>query len=188
MVSGKFDEGAEIIVASSGASAAEPIRERLFRQVTAKCSGLIARIALTHEADHALRRELIQDILLAIWLALPSFRGESSLRTFVARIAQRRSVNHVVKQAREPRRVELPQNIRSGALLPDEVALEKDRKRQLAECIERLPLAQREAILLCFEGFSYAEIGEVLGITANAAMLRCQRAKAALRSIIDEIG
>ena len=41
-------------------------------------------------------------------------------------------------------------------------------------------------IVLCFEGFSYTEMGQVLGISTNAAMLRCQRAKTALKSIMEK--
>ena len=39
--------------------------------------------------------------------------------------------------------------------------------------------------MLCFEGFSYSEMSEVLGISANAVMLRCQRAKATLKAMMD---
>ena len=63
-------------------------KEQLFAQVSATCTGLISRIALSYEADPALRRELIQDILLAIWIALDNFRGDASLKTFAASIAQ----------------------------------------------------------------------------------------------------
>ena len=157
----------------------------LFDAVTKECTGLISRIALSYEADPSLRRELIQDILLAIWVALPTFRGDSALRTFVASIAQKRSISHVTRRAREPRQVELPDDLKSAALPPDEIAMRNDMKKQLIESIQLLPIPQREAIVLCFEGFSYGEVGEILGISGNAAMLRCQRAKTALRSIME---
>ncbi len=161
-------------------------REELFQEVSRSCTGLVSRIALSYEADSALRRELIQDIMLAVWMALPSFRGESSLRTFVASIAQKRSITHVTRRAREPRQVELPPDLRSAALLPDEEAVRNDQRRQLVQLLQTLPIPQREAIVLCLEGFTYTEMGQVLGITSNAAMLRCQRAKATLRSIMEK--
>ena len=157
----------------------------LFDRVTSDCTGLISRIALSYEADPSLRRELIQDILLAIWVALPTFRGDSALRTFVASIAQKRSISHVTRRAREPRQVELPDDLQSAAPPPDEIAMDKDMKQQLVASIQLLPIPQREAIVLCFEGFSYGEVGEILGISTNAAMLRCQRAKTALRAIME---
>ena len=48
---------------------------------------MIKRIASSYERQAHLVEELVQDVYLAIWRALPSFRGDSSLRTFVARIA-----------------------------------------------------------------------------------------------------
>ncbi len=164
---------------------AEPTRDELFQKVAREYTGLISRIALSYEADTALRHELVQDILLAIWIALQSYRGESSLKAFVASIAQKRAITHVTRRAREPRQVELPEDLRSAAMLPDEIAVRNDMKKQVVESIQLLPIPQREAIVLCFEGFSYAEVAEVLGITTNAAMLRCSRAKTALKSILD---
>lgn len=159
-------------------------KEQLFGEVRHSCTSLISRIALYYEFDPSLRRELVQDILLAVWAALPSYRGDSSLRTFVAAIAQKRAISHVNKRAREPRQVELPADLVSATLAPDEAALRNDLKKQLVESIQELPIPQREAIVLCFEGFSYSEVGMVLGISTNAATLRCQRAKESLRSIM----
>lgn len=63
---------------------------------------LIARIARSHESNPARAEELVQDIYVAIWQALPRFRGEANVRTYIARIAQNRAVSHVVREARAP--------------------------------------------------------------------------------------
>lgn len=145
-------------------------------------AGVVDRVAHSYEHDHALRRELVQDIWLAIWVALAAFRGDAALKTFIASIAQKRSISHVARRAREPRHIQLPEDLECCALTPVETAMQNDRKQQLANSIEALPLPQRQAIALAFEGFSYAEVGDVLGISTNAAMLRCQRAKATLKN------
>lgn len=160
-------------------------KEQLFAQVSASCMGLISRIALSYEASPALRHELIQDILLAIWIALANFRGEASVKTFAASIAQKRCISHVSKRAREPRQVELSTEIASAAALPDELALRNDQQRHLVASIQQLPIPQREVIVLCLEGFSYGEMATTLGISSNAVMLRCQRAKTTLKSIME---
>jgi len=159
-------------------------KEQLFAQVSTSCMGLISRIALSYEADPPLRHELVQDILLAIWVALANFRGEASVKTFAASIAQKRCISHVSKRAREPRQVELSTDLASAAALPDELALRNDQKRQLVESIQQLPIPQREAIVLCLEGFSYGEMATILGISPNAVMTRCQRAKTTLKTIM----
>ena len=63
--------------------------------------------------------------------------------------------------------------------------LRNDEKRLLVESIQLLPIPQREAIVLCLEGFSYAEMATILGISPNAVILRCQRAKSALKTIVE---
>jgi RNA polymerase sigma factor (sigma-70 family) len=163
----------------------EPSREQLFREVSSGMNGLISRIALSYEANEPLRHELIQDILLAIWIALPSYRADASLKSFVASIAQKRSISHVTRHAREPRQVELPRDLVSAAIAPDEAAMRNDMRERLVEAIQLLPLPQREAIVLSLEGFSYGEVAQVLGISVNAATIRCQRAKSALTSIME---
>ena len=160
-------------------------KEQLFAEASASCRRAITRIAFTYESDPVLRRELVQDILLALWVALDAYRGAASLKTFATAVATKRCVSHVARRAREPRQVELPVDLVSGAALPDEIALRNDQKRRLDASIQLLPVPQREAIMLCFEGFSYGEMAAILGISANAVMLRCQRAKKSLREILE---
>jgi RNA polymerase sigma-70 factor (ECF subfamily) len=160
-------------------------KEQLFDEASACSTRVIARIALQYESDPILRRELVQEIFLALWVALDAYRGAASLKTFATAVAMKRCVTHVTRRAREPRQVELPIDLVSGGALPDEIALRNDQKRRLDACIQLLPVPQREAIMLCFEGFSYGEMAEILGISPNAVMLRCQRAKGRLRAIMD---
>lgn len=166
--------------------AANRTREQLFAELCSVHSGLISRIALSYEYDPALRSELIQDILMAVWTALPAFRGESSIKTFAASIAQKRGISHAIRRSREPRRQEIPADFPSTSPRPDETALQNDQRRRLIASIQRLPIPQREAIVLCLEGFSYSEMADILGISANAAMLRCRRAKANLKAIMEQ--
>ena len=158
-------------------------KEQLFAEVAGTCTGLITRIAMSYEADAGLRRELAQDILMAIWVALGAYRGEASLKTFCASIAQKRCISHVTRRAREPRQVELPADLVFGGPSPDEAVLQNDRKKQLIAGIQKLPIPQREVIVLCFEGFSYGEMADILGISVNAVTLRCRRAKSTLMTI-----
>ncbi|MFL6856547.1 MAG: RNA polymerase sigma factor [Allosphingosinicella sp.] len=166
--------------------APESLADILFREVSETCTRPIGRIVTSYEVDPALQRELVQDVFLAIWTALPRFRGDSSLKTFVVAIARRRCISHVARRAREPRQVQLSGDLASPAPRPDELALRSQEEQRLRGALQYLPVGQREAILLCFEGFSYAEMAAVLGITANAAMIRCQRAKRRLQALVEK--
>lgn len=169
-----------------GAASGEGPPSALFDKVVAEHTAMISRIALAYEADPALRRELVQDIMLAVWGSLPRFRGDSSLRTFVARIAYNRSITHVARSVRRPRSSPLSDDFASQDPLPDEVASRNQLKARMLEVIQTLPLAQKQAIILCLEDFSFREIGKAMGISAHAAQMRCQRAKTALKAALEE--
>jgi len=150
--------------------------------------GLIVRIARSHESDRGRAEELVQDIHVAIWQALPKFRGEANVRTFIARIAQNRAITHVTREARRPRSAPLEEIVDvlpSDAATPEDAAAETQARRRLQRAVGELPLALRLAVTLALEGFSPDEVATVLGISTSAASVRLHRAKAAL---MDKIG
>jgi len=157
-----------------------------FERIVAEFGPLISRIAMSYEADPSLREDLTQQIFLAVWQALPSFRADSSLKTFIARVAQNRSISFVTKQVRQPPTAEIPEKLEADMLNPEDEAIEASERRSLLDATRRLPLPQREVIILVLEGFDYSEIGEMLGIAPNALALRLSRAKAALKSILEQ--
>jgi len=157
-----------------------------FERIVSDYGPLISRIAMSYEADPSLREDLTQQIFLAVWQALPNFRADSSLKTFIARVAQNRSISFVTKQVRQPPTAELPEKIEADMLNPEDEAIEASERRTLLDATRRLPLPQREVIILVLEGFDYSEIAEMLGIAPNALALRLSRAKAALKSMLEQ--
>ncbi len=168
------------IAASGGDGAAPP-----FETIVADYGPLISRIASSYEADPSLREDLTQQIFLAVWQALPSWRADASLKTFIARVAQNRSISFVTKQVRQPPVAELPEKLEAEAPNPEEHAIESNEREMLMEATRKLPLPQRQVIILVLEGFTYPEISEMLEIAPNALALRLSRAKAALKSMLE---
>ena len=156
-----------------------------FERIVAEHGPLISRIAMSYEADPTLREDLTQQIFLAVWQALPSYRADASLRTFIARIAQNRAISYVAKQVRQPPIAEVPERLEADEPNPEESAIDASDRRALLEATRRLPLPQREVIILVLEGFSYAEIADMLSIAPNALALRLTRAKASLRKMLE---
>lgn len=151
--------------------------------------GLIARVARAHESDRGRAEELVQDIHLEIWRALPKFRGEANLRTYVARIAHNRAVQHVTREARGPRVVPLDpadDTLPSPAHGPEDAALQAEARRRLERAVQELPTALKLTVTLALEGFGPDEVAGVLGISSSAAAVRLHRAKAALQEKLQE--
>src|SRR5262245_26208754 len=157
-----------------------------FEAIVEEHGSMIARIAASYEADRELARDLTQDVLLAVWRALPGFRGDSSVRTFVARIAHNRAITHVASAAREPEPVELGEGTLCPLPHPEAETIAGDRARRLIEAVRRLPLAYRQVATLTLEDFTPAEIAQTLGLTANAVSIRLTRAKALLRTLLGD--
>ena len=156
-----------------------------FERIVADYGPLISRIAMSYEADPSLREDLVQQIFLAVWQALPSYRADASLKTFIARIAQNRAISFVTRQVRQPPVAEMPERIESDQPSPEEDAINASERRMLLEATRRLPMPQREVIILVLEGFSYPEISDMLDIAPNALALRLSRAKTALKKMLE---
>jgi RNA polymerase sigma-70 factor (ECF subfamily) len=147
---------------------------------------MIARICASYEADRELARELVQDVLFAIWRALPAYRGDASLKTFVARIAQFRAISHAANQAQRPGTTELQEWLLSEDPAPELQAIEADRRNRLLNAVRQLPLAYRQVVTLTLEDFAPNEIASMLGVSANVISIRLTRARTALRSLLGE--
>lgn len=158
----------------------------VFDQIVRDQGAMIRRIAASHERQSALAEELVQDIYLAVWQALPSFRGEASLRTFVARIATYRAVTHLARSRRAPLSGALDENLASPDDNPEACAAALSSQSRLAQMVGRLPLAYRHTVLLTLEGLTPDEVAQALGITANAVAIRLSRAKEILREQMGE--
>jgi RNA polymerase sigma-70 factor (ECF subfamily) len=157
-----------------------------FEQIAREHGAMIRRIASSYEARPHLAQELTQDIYLAIWRALPTFRGEAALRTFVARIATNRAVTHVSRALRVPNSVELDERLPSPDIGPESLALASDRRDSLLAAMRSLPLTLRQPAMLAAEGLSPRQIADVLGISVNAVAIRMSRARDQLRERLRE--
>ena len=161
-------------------------RHRNFADLLREHGALIARIAASYEADRELARDLTQEILLAVWRALPSFREESSQRTFVARIAHNRAISHVARAANLPAMVPISEELACPLPMPETVLLEEDQSLQVLAAVQRLPLPHRQVASLVLDDFSPAEIAQILGLSVNAVAIRSSRARALLRALLGE--
>ncbi|WP_043320144.1 RNA polymerase sigma factor [Microbulbifer sp. HZ11] len=151
-------------------------REQLFQQLIEECGGGIARLAGSYVRNQAEREDLVQEIWLAIWRALPGFRGDSSLRTFAYRIAHNRSVTQLARR-RDSEDSEVLETVADERPGP-EAQLERSRDAErLMRAVSLLPLGMRQVLTLRFEGLSYSEISEVLGISESNVAVRLNRAR-----------
>lgn len=162
--------------------------EQQFHQLLHEHGKMLRHLVCGYEANAALQDELFQDIALAIWTALPTYRGDCGPRTFLARIAQNRLARHVDKNVKrvktESLEQALPESIGHGPNLDDQMA-SNQRVNRLLSAVRQLKLEDRELVSLALEGFSYQDIADVSGLTVNNIGVRLSRAKVRLKTLLE---
>jgi RNA polymerase sigma factor (sigma-70 family) len=162
-------------------------REARFNRLLHANRPALGRLVAGYARSTSDREDLLQEIAIALWRALPSFRGECSERAFLFRIAHNRCMTYVSKRRPtislgdagiDP---EDPQGY-SEATLSQEYE-----RRRLVRAIHQLPLIYREVVVLMLEGMDYREISEVVGISETNVGARLNRARQQLRKVLEEL-
>lgn len=144
----------------------------------------LARLAGPQEAE-----DLAQEVFLKVSRALPEFRGEASLSTWLYRIATNTAIDRLrSRAASQIAQGELPggedHNTWTGEKAPtvEQQLVRKEMNACIRDFIERLPLNYRSVLVLSeLEGLRSREIAEVLGISLGTVKIRLHRARQALR-------
>lgn len=164
--------------------------ETLTRLLSAH-GGALERLAASYARTPADRQDLLQDIAVALWTALPTFRGECSEKTFVFRVAHNRALVHLTKRGPNLEDIrdhedDSPFVTATSGKNPAIVYERQERGHRLLAAARALPARQRQVVTLLLEGLSHREIAEVIGTTENNVAVRASRARAAIRVLLEE--
>jgi RNA polymerase sigma factor (sigma-70 family) len=158
--------------------------EERFRSLLAANGSALSRLAGSYTRTTSDRDDLFQEIAMAIWQALPTFRGESSERTFIFRVAHNRAITHLT-QRRPATELEEAAEVKDPRPNPERGFSEDEQQVRLLQAIHRLPIGYRQVITLALEELGYAEIADVLGITESNVGVRLNRSKQMLREMLE---
>ncbi len=174
-----MSSAAEVLEVQGG----HAMRARFEALLTEHGPGL-RRVARAYAARTDETEDLLQEIALALWRALPAFRGECSDRTFVFRVAHNRGITFVERGGRVARgrdEVELDTLEIPGAVTAEEHLADARRRAALWQAIRQLAPGTRAVLTLALEGLAHAEIAEVLGVSTGAVAVRLSRGRDELR-------
>lgn len=160
--------------------------DQRFERLLGEHGPALRRLAQAYADGSADADDLFQEIAFAVWRALPSFRGESSERTFVFRIGHNRGLTHRSRRKLPP--VELDDTVSDRSPGPETLLNVAIQRERLLQAVRRLPEVQRQVVTMSLEGLSTGEIAEVLGVTDNSVAIRLTRARKALREILSGEG
>ncbi len=149
--------------------------------------GALWRLVQSYEADPGAREDLLQEIALGLWQAIPRFRGDASERTWLYRIAHNVAISAgMSRRRRSSREVELPDSAQpaSTAELPDRALVRREQREAMLAAIRELPAIDRQLIVLHLEGLSGREIEEISGMSEGAIHTRLSRIRGRLTAAI----
>ncbi len=139
--------------------------------------------------------DMSQEVFLRVFRTLPSFRGQSTLRTWIYRIVVNQASNRLRWWRRRHRSQQVPiddHGVGERALaesrsfaMPDRVLQQHEMATRVWAALNELPFDQRAAVVLReIDGLSYEEISSSLGIAVGTVKSRLARARSVLRDLL----
>jgi RNA polymerase sigma-70 factor, ECF subfamily len=161
---------------------------------------LIAR-SLTDPADAA---DITQEVFIKVFRSIRGFHGESSLRTWLYRIAVHEASNQRrwwMRHKKQELTIDSPaesaeagdEGVSLAATLADhrdspfDRAAQAEMRQRVEDALRQVPEAFRTVVVLReIEGFAYEEIAEILNVNIGTVKSRLMRGRSALRALLME--
>jgi len=158
---------------------------------------LLARTVQDREAA----ADLTQEVFVKVFRGVGSFHGESSLRTWIYRIALREASNQrrwwmrhkqaeipieqEVAESESGQPVRLKETLVDPAESPFDLALHEENRARVEAALSQVPEPFRTTLILRdIEGFVYEEVAEMQGVNLGTVKSRLVRGRAALKTIL----
>ena len=155
--------------------------EELYRQHAGRLFNLAWRMAGSSDAAE----DLLQEIFLAAHRKLRGFRGESSLGTWLYRLAVNHCLDYVRGRQAKMSRATESLDRDDAAELPTPGRVSAVVRLDLERAIARLPPGCRAAFLLYdVEGFEHREVAQMLGISEGTSKSQVHKARTRLRAML----
>lgn len=157
-----------------------------FALIVEEHSAAVYRLARSVVRDPGLADDVTQDTFIKVWKHLDTFRGESSLRSWILRIAHNTAVSTLRKirdSATDPAKLpEASDPIGTTRMVEGRIAAD-----QLREALEELDELTRSIVVLReVEGMSYADIALTLDVPIPTVKTRLLRARRRLATMLEE--
>jgi RNA polymerase sigma-70 factor (ECF subfamily) len=154
-------------------------REYIFNEWLAGHKGILFKVVHAYAFEHADRQDLFQEVIIQIWRSVDAFRGESSVPTWMYRVALNTAIAWTRREDRHQRGKQ-PLAVVEGLRTTSSSDGRDPRVEWLYRQIAQLKDVDRSVALLMLDGFSYREIAAVVGITESNVGVKINRIKAAL--------
>lgn len=130
------------------------------------------------------RKDLMQEVMLAVWKSVPSFRGDAQPTTFLYRVSHNTALTWRRSQRNHRRRIDQAEDFPMTEISNPSDAHD-DRLPRLYAAIRQLPELDRSLILLSLDGVSYHDMANIHGISESNVGVRLNRIKTQLTKTLN---
>jgi RNA polymerase sigma-70 factor (ECF subfamily) len=176
-------------------------KDRATTERFVRCNlGWMLAVAKRIVVDTAIAEDVVQEAFSSVFENLDSFRGDSSLKTWIHRIVVNQALMALRKQRRRNEqpidqllpqfddngcRIDDPAMLSQSAETPEALLMSNDRKQQVLSSILLLPESYRIVLMLRdIEELSTSEVADATGLTEANVKVRLHRARAALKKLL----
>jgi RNA polymerase sigma-70 factor (ECF subfamily) len=166
-----------------------PADEHKFLELVNENRNRILRICRVYSWNSADQDDLYQEILFQIWRGLPALKGKQFANTWLYRVAINTALSFVRKRASSSARVVHFEHAELTRTIESRQATEQntdDRIANLYTAIYKLDPLEKALVTFFLEDFTYEQIAEATGITANNVGVMLHRAKKKLSCLMTE--
>jgi len=156
--------------------------EQDFLQLVQQHQGIIRKVCHLYGRSDVDRDDLYQEIVIQLWKAFGSFRGEAKISTWMYRIALNTAISNLRKQARKVA-LSFPEFIPLEEADTNEERIKEEKLKEMYAAISRLSEVEKAVVMLYLEDKSYEEMEEILGISNGNLRVKMNRIKDKLRTL-----
>jgi RNA polymerase sigma-70 factor (ECF subfamily) len=156
----------------------ETEQRRIFDVWLSQHRGLLFKVVHAYAFTAHDRDDLFQEIVTQVWNSIPRYRAESSVTTWLYRVALNSSLAWTRKERKHWGRTQTL--IGTEPALTEPARARNPRLDWLHEEIAHMDHVDRSLTLLLLDGFSYRDMAETLGISENNIGVKINRLKARL--------
>lgn len=161
--------------------------EIVFVNLLEENQNILHKICKLYTSDLDSHNDLFQEMVIQLWKAYPSFKGDSKFTTWAYRVALNTAISLYRSSKRKITTVDWDISLQN--IKYEEYSHEEEQQLKLMYCaVRQLNDIEKALVYMYLEDKDYAEIAETLGISEVNARVKMNRIKTKLKNIIAKIG
>ncbi len=152
-----------------------------FSILIADHQGLIFKVCNMYCNSKEDKEDLFQDIVLQLWRAYPSFKGDAKVSTWMYRIAINNAITRLRKETKREKHISLDDEAFQVATEDNQI---NENAAAMYEAIKKLSEVEKALTILYMDNCSYKEIAEITGLSESNVGFKLNKIKTKLRSLV----